>query len=141
MEKFLEAIFNNILQIILLIIYSIFVWIYSHNLTILNSELIKLENSGWNTLEILGYKDYEAIWYFLYAILLGISGIIIIIVTINAFRKYLEGIMDLIINLIIILILIILLINVFKLISVPILKLIFTVFITGIGFMYASASK
>lgn len=129
MDKFLESLFNYIVNIILLIIYIAVFIFYSTGIKTLNAELIVKENAGWGAVKLLSYNDYSPIYYFLFAIILGLSGALLILITLKG--SY-GSIYDVIIGIVIISILVLLLISVIKLIMIPILRLIFTVVVIGI---------
>lgn len=132
MDKFLESLFNYIVNIFLLIIYIVVFIFYSIGIKTLNAELIAKENAGWGAVKLLSYNNYSPIYYFLFAIILGLSGALLISLSVMTLKGSYSNIYDMIIGIVIISILVLLLISVIKLIMIPILRLIFTVVVMGV---------
>ena len=132
MDKFLESLFNYIVNIFLLIIYIVVFIFYSIGIKTLNAELIAKENAGWGAVKLLSYNNYSPIYYFLFAIILGLSGALLISLSVMTLKGSYSNIYDMIIGIVIISILVLLLISVIKLIIIPILRLIFTVVVMGV---------
>lgn len=141
MDKLLETIINSIKQIIMTIIYIVIVYIYTDNLKQLNYELLEKEKIGWTAINLIQYNDYQALYYFFYAITLMLIGMGIIYFTFSELKKYYTDIKDIILGIVIIIIILLIIIHIFKLITIPILKIIFTVVTIGLGLLFAISSN
>lgn len=141
MDKFLEILINNIKQIIITITYSIIVFVYSVNLEQLNYELLEQEKLGNTAIDLIQYNNYQAIYYFFYAIILMSMGMGIIYFTFYELKKYSADIGDIILGILITIIIIFIIIHIFKLITIPILKIIFTVVTIGLGILFSISSN
>lgn len=141
MDKLLETIINSIKQIIMTIIYIVIVYIYTDNLKQLNYELLEKEKIGWTAINLIQYNEYQVLYYFFYAITLMLIGVGIIYYTFSELKKYYTDIKDIILGIVIIIIILFIIIHIFKLITIPILKIIFTVVTIGLGLLFAISSN
>lgn len=112
------------------LIYSILTIIYLIKLNIFNKELIA---QNLEAFDLLIYKDYCALKYFLFAVVFFMLGAIIIYSEIKRIKEYSENIRDILISVASMIIVFILLILIIALINNPILKAILTVLLVAVG--------
>lgn len=122
-------------------IYSFISVLYLWKLYGLNKILVSLQKQGEGAFQLIKTDGYAPIKYLVGAIILGIIGILLGIYVIRFAIKNSSHWFDVVLNILILLVVIILLILIIKFITIPILRIIFTVFIAGIGILSAISNS
>ena len=120
-----------------LLFYSDIIYLFS--LSSLNNKLLELEKKGVTSWKLIQFNNYQPILYFVFALLLGIVGVILLLELYFKLRYY-NNLDDIIYYIIMAILLIIFIILIFYFIAIPILKIIFTVCITGLTLLYISSN-
>ncbi|NBA38120.1 hypothetical protein GVK96_01115 [Enterococcus hirae] len=119
-------------------VYALCTIIFSVKLNRLNHYL--LENGyDANPIELLQYNDYQAVKYFLYTLLYGIVGMILVVYYFYCFKNGFLETDEAITAVVSIIVIIALLILLVCLINNPILKAITIVVIVGFGLLYGNS--
>ena len=132
----LEYIEDLFIEIVSCIIYFLITTYYLLLLNNLNKILLLKEQNGVGNFELVQYNGYQPIIYFLYAFVLAIIGIIFIIYLFKRIRY--KNKIGCIILMICIFILLVVIAN---MITIPILKIIFSVTVTGLLGLYSLSSR
>lgn len=132
LEKHIYSVIKNICYFIVTIIYLF-------SLSSLNNKLLELEKKGVTSWKLIQFNNYQPILYFVFALLLGIVGVILLLELYFKLRYY-NNLDDIIYYIIMAILLIIFIILIFYFIAIPILKIIFTVCITGLTLLYISSN-
>lgn len=124
-----------------IVIYFFISVFYLWKLYGLNKILVSFQKQGEGAFQLIKIDGYAPIKYLVWAIILGIIGILLCIYVIRCAIENSSHWFDVVLNILILLVVIILLILIIKFITIPILRIIFTVFIAGIGTLSAISNS